>query len=365
MQFFNSSYKFAKGILVSLFLLFSMCCFRLCAEDMSPAQAQVARDNFVMEAKKHVGSQYVYGAVGPETFDCSGLIYYCARESVKVQLPRTAKAIYSYCRIVPDSKREVGDLLFFKTTSSGTISHVGIYIGNNQFISAISDGPNSGVIISSLKQDYWKGKYVACGQFLPSGKKSAADEEKFEEELVTRDDSTVAKKSGGSFKDKVVFDANASFGWSLIAPNEFMIKFRGIDLLVNARYTGMNLQPGFGIGLRFNTALGVFQMPLVFSATLNDYVRFYAGPIISFKNGTMINTGDEISPSFFPGLLGMSFSTPAFTISKSKVQVFQDISYSVWNNPDNAALSFVDSLSAGLVFYTGVRVTLPLSAFSN
>ena len=162
----------AQRILFLLIMLFSMCCLKLCAEDafVTPAQAKENREKFVALSKQYVGCPYVYGAVGPSSFDCSGLIYYVARESIKVQLPRTAKAIYNYCRIVDDVDREIGDLLFFKTTSSGTISHVGIYIGNKQFISAISDGPNTGVIVSSLNQDYWKARYVCTGQFIKSGK---------------------------------------------------------------------------------------------------------------------------------------------------------------------------------------------------
>ena len=157
------SYKPAKGILFVLLMLFSVCCFKLCAEDISPAQAQVLREKFVAESKKYVGSPYVYGAVGPDSFDCSGLIYYVARESVGIQLPRTAKAIYNYCRIIPDKDKEIGDLLFFKTNSSDSITHVGIYIGNNQFIHASSK--ESKVIISTLDKE-WLNKLVASKNII-------------------------------------------------------------------------------------------------------------------------------------------------------------------------------------------------------
>ena len=185
MEFYNSTDKFAKRTLACLLVLFSVCCLKLCAETVTPAQAQVAREKFVAESKKYVGCPYVYGAVGPDKFDCSGLIYYVARESINMQLPRTSRALYSYCRIVPDKEKEIGDLLFFKTNNSAPITHVGIYIGHNQFISAISDGPNTGVIISSLNQDYWKPKYVACGQFIKSGKGSGSSSgDEWEEEVV-------------------------------------------------------------------------------------------------------------------------------------------------------------------------------------
>ena len=99
-------------------------------------------------------------------------------------------------------------------------------------------------------------------------------------------------------------------------------------------------------------------MPLMFSATVNDYFRFYAGPVISFGNARMMVTDEDIKPSFFPGVIGVSFSTPSVNIGKIKGQVVQDISYTVYNKPDNSALSFTNSISAGLVFFTGIRVTL-------
>jgi len=361
----NSSNLFAKKALFCLLLVFSLCCFKLCAEDMSSAEAQVAREKFVAESKKYIGCPYVLGAVGPDSFDCSGLVYYVARESIGKQLPRTAKALYSYCRVVPDSKKEVGDLLFFKTNNSGAVvTHVGIYIGNDQFISAISDGPNTGVIVSSLKQDYWKPKYVACGQFIKSGKK-ATEEQVYEEEVVKADsESSDYEINFSNFDvDALMFDAALYSDWSLVTPNSFMINWRGIDLQTNVRYTKIPLQPGFGTALRYNYGLGIFQIPILFSVTLNDYVRFYAGPVISFGNGSMVGTKETIKPSFFPGVLGASFATPSFKVSKAKIQVVQDISYTVYNKMDNSALSFIDSVAAGLVFYTGVRVSMGMNSF--
>ncbi len=363
----NESNQWGKRVLFLLLLIFTVCSLKLCAEDITPAQAQVAREKFIAEAKKYVGCPYVLGAVGPDSFDCSGLIYYVARESVGIQLPRTAKAIYSYCRIVPDKSREVGDLVFFKTNSSGNISHVGIYIGNGQFISAISDGENTGVIISSLNQTYWKGKYVATGQFLKSG---TGSEEKVEEAIAQdakekekHPRQVHASRSGNDITRNIIFDASTNVGWSLISPNSFMFRFRAVDIQINARYKKWFLEPGFAIGARINFSQDVFQIPLLFTATMSEYVRLYAGPVISFTNAHLVTTDEEISASVFPGTIGVVFSTPSFSIKDAKVQFVQDISYSVFNHTDNAALNFLDSVSAGLVMFTGVRVSLPLSTF--
>lgn len=371
----------ANRTLIVFTILFSICCLKLCAEDISPAQAQVNREKFVAESKKYVGCPYVYGATGPDSFDCSGLIYYVANQALGLQLPRTSKAMYSFCKVVPKEKMEEGDLLFFKTNNTASITHVGIYIGGSQFISAISDGPNSGVIISSLDQEYWKPKYVGCGQFLASGKnKSSSVKRNFDDEQnFNSSDSKTAKKSaqnsntnfaGSSFYnpdvdflDSLTFDGIVACGWSLFSPNEFMFKWRGLNFETNVRISKWVLEPGFGFGIRYNYGIDVVQIPLIFSATLNDYVRFYAGPVITFGNPKMISTEKEISSSFFPGILGVTFSTPSFSINKAKVQFIQDVSYTVFNNPDNAALSFIESASAGIVMFTGIKVTLGMGAF--
>lgn len=384
---------FAKKLAVCMVMIFALCCLKLCASDMTSAEAQVAREKFVTEAKKYVGCPYVLGGIGPDSFDCSGLVYYSARQSIQKQLPRTAKALYSYCRVVPDNKKEVGDLLFFKTNNSGAaVTHVGIYIGHNQFISAISDGPNTGVIISSLNQAYWKPKYVACGQFLKSGKTDGQsyaveweEEEVFaEEEGGSNSAGTSGSKTGGksgstngsskdgsakhsagifdgSFDlDNVIFDSSIFCDWSLFSPQSFMINWRGIDIHANARYSKWPLQPGVGVNLRFNYGAGNVQLPVVLSATLNDYFRVYAGPVFTFGYSNMVETGEPIKASIFPGTLGVTFATPSFKISNAKVQIVQDVSYNVFNKTDNSALSFVDSVSAGLLFCTGVRVSLDM-----
>ena len=347
------------------------------------SKKQSQRDKFVAEAKKYVGCPYEYGSVGPNTFDCSGYVYYTAREAVGVQLPRTAKAIYNFVTQISDNEKEPGDLLFFKTTSSGSISHIGIYIGNNQFISAISDGPNTGVIVSSLNQDYWKGKYIAAGQFLSSGRQRSdpegigqnskegqnRNEENSGKTGSEENNQFIAKESSGAeketkdFTQKINFDTSLFFDWSLITPRQFIFKYRGIDALFHASYETSVLEPGLGIGLRFNTGLDVFQMPLILSLTVNDYVRFYAGPVFTFGTPTLIDTDMTIKGSVFPGIIGASVSTPKLKIMDVGIQAVQDISWTVYNNAGGSALNFTDSVAAGFVMYTGIRVSFPLSTF--
>ncbi|MFE7859966.1 NlpC/P60 family protein [Streptomyces sp. NPDC057403] len=85
----------------------------------------------VQYAYSKLGSPYVWGATGPDAFDCSGLVQ-SAYRSAGVSLPRTTYAQIDAGRRVSRSELRPGDLVFFY---SG-ISHVGIYIGNGQMIHA-------------------------------------------------------------------------------------------------------------------------------------------------------------------------------------------------------------------------------------
>lgn len=78
-------------------------------------------------ARHQIGDPYVYGATGPNAFDCSGLVYYSYHRAGFHGLPRTSSAQAGYARHIPRSQMRVGDLVFF--TGGGGVYHVGIYDG--------------------------------------------------------------------------------------------------------------------------------------------------------------------------------------------------------------------------------------------
>jgi hypothetical protein len=366
-------------LIASVFLL-SAACLHAYADPVSPEDAEKLRTALVEDGKKYIGAPYQYGAIGPDSFDCSGFIYSVARESTGYQLPRTSKALYSFVKVIPQSKLEKGDIVFFRTTESRSISHAGIYIGNNQFMHAVSDGPNTGVIVSSLKEAYWKSVYAGCGQFLPSaGETDPADTvagTAAESEHVSDSGSAAEKKEGinrmstshssGSispFLQSLVFDASIGVDWSFFTANRFLLNFRGVPITTNLRCSSWPLEPGIGTIVRFNTGVGAIQVPIIFSITVNDYVRAYAGPVITIGQPELPGKSEDIDASVFPGIIGLSWQTPSFTKGTVKVTLTQDIVYTVFNDTDGGALSAGNSLAAGLVFSTGVRVTFPFSVF--
>lgn len=366
-----------KNFLLATLILF-FCNFIFANENTSKAAKQ--REAVCAKAKTYIGCPYKTGAIGPDSFDCSGLIYTVFREAASVQLPRSAKAIYSAAKIVSSDLLEEGDLVFFKTTGNGQISHVGIYIGRDQFIHAASDGANTGVIASSLTEKYYKNCFAGVGKVLPSAKtkdsdsqiKKNSDEEEIIEEDIPDDEEkssssknksskTASKSSSGNFFSEIAVDSTLSCDWSLWLPRKFMINWRGLQLNTVARYTKWEFQPGIGTSLRYNYATKCFQIPITFNLAFNDYISIYLGPVITLGYPNLPETYQRIEASFFPGIIGVTFSTPSITLGKVNISISQDISYTVFNGTDGGALPINESLSTGFVFSTGIRVTLPLN----
>ncbi len=112
---------------------------------------------FVDEALAVLGTSYRYGGTSPdEGFDCSGLIWFAANEAVGVTLPRTTAALAQHGRKIDRTELQRGDLVFFNTQGR-RYSHVGIYLGDGDFVHAPSAG---GVVrIENLAINYWNKRF--------------------------------------------------------------------------------------------------------------------------------------------------------------------------------------------------------------
>lgn len=106
-------------------------------------------------ALNYVGIRYRFGGTTPKGFDCSGLIYYTASKYMGVELPRTSSSMASVGTSVKRDNLQPGDLVFFNTRGFRN-SHVGIYLGNNEFLHA----PSTGKTVRVEKLDgYWDKRY--------------------------------------------------------------------------------------------------------------------------------------------------------------------------------------------------------------
>lgn len=122
-------------------------------------KAEVSKQRQLLQlASNYLGTRYVWGGTSPNGFDCSGFVQFVYQKH-GIDLPRTSRQMYAeLSQSVSELKQ--GDLVFFAAGS--TISHVGIFVGNNQFISATDDG----VAIKSLSGGYWGPKYIGAKRVL-------------------------------------------------------------------------------------------------------------------------------------------------------------------------------------------------------
>lgn len=123
-----------------------------------------AANAVLMRAIGLVGTPYTYGGNTPQSgFDCSGLVAYVYRDMLDLRLPRTSRELAGIQgpRIAPE-KLATADLVFFG--SKGSVSHVGIYVGEGRFVHAPSTGGT--VRLDHLDGAYWRDHYSGAKRVL-------------------------------------------------------------------------------------------------------------------------------------------------------------------------------------------------------
>ena len=130
----------------------------------STAAASGTRQDIVDYAATLLGCKYVYGGTSPKGFDCSGFTQYVFSQ-YGVSLSHSSSAQYSNSVQISRSELQVGDLVFFsQTKGSSKVGHVGIYVGDNDFIH--SAAPGKGVQYDSMDSSYYSSHYVGSGRVL-------------------------------------------------------------------------------------------------------------------------------------------------------------------------------------------------------
>ena len=111
-----------------------------------------------------MNTRYLWGGTDEHGIDCSAFIQKLLLQVYSISIPRTSVQQFFTENIEPFGGRHYlaeGDLVFFRTMQGKIISHVGLYLGNNMFVNSSS---TYGVSIASLKDDYWKKRFVAAGR---------------------------------------------------------------------------------------------------------------------------------------------------------------------------------------------------------
>ena len=112
-----------------------------------------------------IGTPYRWGGSSTATgFDCSGMIQFVYKNALDVNLPRTARDMAAASRKIPDSRLKAGDLVFFNTGGAHRYSHVGLYIGNGEFIHAPSSGKT--IKTEKLSAPFYAKNYLGAHTFF-------------------------------------------------------------------------------------------------------------------------------------------------------------------------------------------------------
>jgi len=121
------------------------------------------REELVRTTRSFLGVPYRWGGTNDNGFDCSGLTMVSYRLN-GLNLPRVSRNQFKKGRYVPKSKLQKGDLVFFATAGGKRVTHVGMYIGDGNFIHAPRTGKT--VRVASLSNNFFKRTYVGGRNYL-------------------------------------------------------------------------------------------------------------------------------------------------------------------------------------------------------
>ncbi|CAA0248234.1 C40 family peptidase [Tenacibaculum maritimum] len=153
-------------LLFILLLTITSCSSSRSIVKVKQKEASIA-DKIVWTAVSYKGVPYKYAGSNRKGMDCSGLIY-TSFKSRNIDLPRTSRQMYEKGYLVRLKEVKRGDLLFFKTTNKrGKVNHVGLVTSiKNSEIRFIHSTSSKGVIVSSLKEPYWKKAFIKAKRVI-------------------------------------------------------------------------------------------------------------------------------------------------------------------------------------------------------
>ncbi|MBR3067417.1 MAG: C40 family peptidase [Prevotella sp.] len=121
-------------------------------------------ENIIDEAISHLGTRYVYGSKGPNSFDCSGFTSYVYKHQNNVYIGASSREQYAINQPIKRSEMQAGDLVFFTSPRSGrNVGHVGIVLDFDPITDTftfIHASTKQGVKISKSTEGYYQKRYV-------------------------------------------------------------------------------------------------------------------------------------------------------------------------------------------------------------
>lgn len=311
-------------------------------------------------AEAYLGTPYKYAGIDKRGLDCSGLIYLSFRDALEVNIPRTAESLFAWSEHIAEGENQAGDLLFFTTTGTGEISHVGIYAGNGRFIHSASSGARTGVIYSLLSEDYWQRNYAGTRRVLP------VDMELPFTKAGSNPAPPVRRKaaSGGerSLPGSFLLGFGMAPSWGVIPGQgspvrgaEFQFRFAW-DIPIGK----IRLSPGVEFRPEWDSLLGVFRFPLTVSLGWEDRVRVFLGPALTLGDPVMTDSGEGrryTGGNSWLGTAGIAVAPISVKAGNGILSPYAELAWRSFSrdsafNPDVKA-----DIGAALKFTTGIRYT--------
>jgi probable lipoprotein NlpC len=370
-----------KHLFLAVFFLFATGLFaaplesgfvRAPAAYASPAEKEQAyaeaRNKVINAAAKYENVPYRYGGTTRSGLDCSGFVYASFKDALGVSTPRSSTSLYTWAEIIPLDKAQPGDLLFFKTNGSSSISHVGIYLGGRRFIHVASAGPNTGVIYSTLDERYWSRSYAAAGRVFPETAgyhavyASASPSEKpasSAEGDWSKPNAPPVKASSADGLNRFLFGFAVAPTWNGFLKDSNRLRGVTSQFHVAAETDFFETRMIFGLELRmeYDGALGVFRIPLTLSWGYTDKLRIFAGPVLSFGNPSISTEDGKRNYSggtSWLGAIGISAAPFIFESSVGEIAPYFETAWQYYAS-DNKNKNYNADVSAGLRFSTGIR----------
>ena len=315
--------------------------------------AAEARQQLISAAESFLGTPYRFAGLDRRGLDCSGLVYLSFREGLNIEAPRTTQSIYDWAEKIDTEELQPGDLVFFITVGT-TVSHMGIYTGGGRFIHSASEGPLTGVIISSFDEAYWMRTYLGAGRVLPP-------DDEMQLNNYTSNRSTGRTRASQNWEDAgffVGFGAAWTFGGFFEgAPSPF----RGISTLATVGYKWTKYRIGIELRQEWDRALGVLRLPFTFSVGTDRFLIF-AGPSYTFGEPSLnLSDGTRYYSGAFGWSYGVSAAFPPIRIGAGALSFYGELAWQSYSWPENEKFSLKPDITANIRLSAGLRYLSKMS----
>ncbi|MCL2721081.1 MAG: C40 family peptidase [Treponema sp.] len=327
------------------------------------AQAYMNARLLVIEAaRKYEGTPYRYGGLSTSGLDCSGLLVLSFRDALNVSIPRSASGLYTWVVRIPIERAQPGDFVFFRTANNNNITHVGLYLGNRRFIHAASEGSVTGVIYSSLDEQYYVRTFAGAGRAFPEAPAGfTANSSTGSGNQGNRQVNTGTQGSGGNNSSDFRLVVGAAFAPTFNSFKESNNIIRGFtsQLCFGAETSSSGLQFSFGIEVRpeYDGSLGVFRLPVTLSLGIYDKYRIFAGPVLSFGDASLSVNGEKreyTGGTSWLGIVGVSYEPFTFRIKGNSFSPYIEAAWQSYY-PVESDFIFAADFSASFRVSAGLK----------